>query len=202
MRERRVATDAAHQQLLPIISIISRLSGASKIKQFNVRHWWCLGGASTVVFFTHGVAPFAQPNKYTNCFFVLGKFLAFEKFFNVKSKKFALNQKARQRPRQRQRLSLSLLRPLFLTRIALGHSITIDSGVKKFNFFLANQFAVRACNEEMANAVAVAVADGLMAGQTDGQTDMETDRHSGHMENATHALPRLNNWLATLTWPT
>lgn len=68
----RVATDAAHQQLVPIISIISRLSGASKIKQFNVRHWWCLGGASTVVFFTHGVAgvaPFAQPYvKYTNCF--------------------------------------------------------------------------------------------------------------------------------------
>lgn len=131
--------------------------------------------------------------------------MAFEKFFNVKSKKFALNQKARQRPRQRQRQllpSLSLLLPLFLTRIALGHSITIDSGVKKFNFFLANPFAVRACNEEMANAVAVAVVDGLMAGQTDGQTDVETDRHSGHMENATHALPRLNNWLATLTWPT
>lgn len=44
-----------------------------------------------------GVALFTQPYvKYTNFYFVLGKFLAFEKFFNVKSKKFALNQKARQ----------------------------------------------------------------------------------------------------------
>jgi len=61
---------------------------------------------------------------------------------------------------------------------ALRHSITIDSGVKKFNFFLANcddddddRFAaVRASNEEMAeNAVAVAVVV-LWDSGTDGRT--------------------------------
>jgi len=64
------------------------------------------------------------------------------------------------------RLSLSLSCSLFLSGeavSALRHSITIDSGVKKFNFFLANcdddPFAVWASNEEMAeNAVTVAVA--------------------------------------------
>jgi len=59
---------------------------------------------------------------------------------------------------------------------ALRHSITIDSGVKKFNFFLANcdddddPFAVRASNEEMAeNAVAVTVVV-LWDSGTDGRT--------------------------------
>lgn len=69
-----------------------------------------------------------------------GKFIVFEKFTNVKMEKFALAEASASTSASQLSSGLGSGSAQFRSAwLTLRHSITIDSGVKKFNFFASRK---------------------------------------------------------------